>query len=71
MNTVRNAILCTMVLLLTGVAIAQGTYTQIDFPNAGSTYCMGIDSSAIYPGFMRIQVLVSKVSLLVKGASPV
>jgi len=50
-TTFRSFIFSTMVLLLTGVAVAQGTYTQIDFPNAGSTYCMGVDSSGDISGF--------------------
>ena len=50
MNTLRNSILCLMVVLLAGVAFGQGTYTQIDFPGALSTEVLGINSAGNVTG---------------------
>ena len=63
MNTVRNSILCLVAVLAAEVALAQGTYTQIDVPGAVSTQAIGIntagdivgsyqDSSNNYHGFL-------------------
>jgi uncharacterized membrane protein len=43
----RNAILWLTALLLASapLALAQGTYTQIDYPGATTTSCFGIDSA--------------------------
>jgi probable HAF family extracellular repeat protein len=50
----RKAVLSLAVLLLASVplALAQGTYTQIDEPNAvGQTYCYGIDTAGDIVGY--------------------
>ncbi len=45
MKSVRNSILCLIVTLVAGVALGQGTYTQIDVPRATQTYGNGINSA--------------------------
>ena len=40
MKTVRNSILCLVIVLVAGVALGQGTYTQIDVPGAAYTLWM-------------------------------
>ena len=67
MTTRRISILCSMLMLLADVAVAQGTYTQIDFPNAGSTYCVGIDSSGNISGFYADTVSSYQGFILSKG----
>ena len=51
MNALRIA-LCSMLLLVTSSPLmAQGTYTQIDYPEASQTFCLGINSAGDIVGF--------------------
>lgn len=53
MTNLRRAVLSLVVLLLAllPLALAQGTYTQIDVPGSTKTQCLGIDSAGDVVGY--------------------
>jgi probable HAF family extracellular repeat protein len=52
MTNLRNAICFSLLLLATvPLALAQGTYTQIDVPGSSNTYCWGIDTAGDVVGY--------------------
>jgi hypothetical protein len=51
--TSRKIVLSFAVLLLAPLALAEGTYTQIDVPGATRTQCVGIDNAGDVSGFYQ------------------
>jgi hypothetical protein len=45
MKTVRSSMLCLVVVLVAGTALGQGTFTQIDYPEALQSYVLGINTA--------------------------
>lgn len=51
MNALRLSLCSLMLLIVTLPLMAQGTYTQIDFPGASSTYAVGINGMGDLSGY--------------------
>jgi hypothetical protein len=57
MTTMRKTVLSLAALLLAPapLALAQGTYTQIDVPGSAITYCWGINSAGDIVGYYSVE----------------
>jgi probable HAF family extracellular repeat protein len=55
-NVTRKAILLLFLLATAPLALAQGTYTQIDYPGASDTKCLGINNAGDVVGIGWFEV---------------
>src|SRR5579863_6758046 len=49
-GNMRKASLLAVLLMAASVALAQGTYTQIDYPGSTFTYCWGVNRAGDISG---------------------